>query len=49
MGMFTTPSRGLDRWCVVAPQRISRELRSFVEALLRAANGMRMRMERPRE
>ncbi|TMW49547.1 hypothetical protein DOY81_005376 [Sarcophaga bullata] len=49
MGMFTTPSRGLDRWSVIAPSNTARELRNFVESLIRAANGMNMRIERPRE
>ncbi|XP_037810785.1 protein piwi [Lucilia sericata] len=49
IGMFTTPSRGLNRWCVIATSRNARELRNFVESLLRAANGMQMQMDRPRE
>lgn len=49
MGMFTTPSRGLERWCVIATNRNSRDLRNFVESLIRAANGMNMRIDRPRE
>lgn len=49
MGMFTTPSRGLDRWSVIAPSNTSRDIRNFVESLIRAANGMSMKIERPRE
>ncbi|XP_011187514.1 protein piwi [Zeugodacus cucurbitae] len=48
-GLFTTPSRGLDRWSVIATNRNSRELRNFVESLIRAAGGMQMRISRPRE
>ncbi|XP_054728354.1 protein piwi [Anastrepha obliqua] len=48
-GLFTTPSRGLDRWSVIATNRNSRELRNFVESLIRAAGGMQMRINRPRE
>lgn len=48
-GLFTTPSRGLERWSVIATNRNSRELRNFVESLIRAASGMQMRISRPRE
>lgn len=48
-GLFTTPSRGLDRWAVIGTNRSSRDLRNFVESLMRAANGMQMRINRPRE
>ncbi|XP_011202861.2 protein piwi [Bactrocera dorsalis] len=48
-GLFTTPSRGLERWSVIATNRNSRELRNFVESLIRAAGGMQMRISRPRE
>lgn len=49
MGMFTTSSRGLERWAVIATNRNSRDLRNFVESLIRAASGMNMRIDRPRE
>ncbi|XP_013106819.2 protein piwi [Stomoxys calcitrans] len=49
MGMFSTPSRGLGRWAVIATNRSSRDLRNFVESLMRAANGLNMLIERPRE
>lgn len=48
-GLFTTPSRGLDRWAVIGTNRSSRDLRNFVESLIRAAGGMQMRISRPRE
>ncbi|XP_055839653.1 protein piwi [Episyrphus balteatus] len=47
--MFTTPSRGLDRWAVVAPNRSSRDVRNFVDSLIRAASGMQFQIRRPRE
>ncbi|XP_075168095.1 protein piwi-like [Haematobia irritans] len=49
MGMFTTPSRGLQRWAVIGTNRSSRELRNFVDCLMRAASSISFRIERPRE
>uniref|UniRef100_A0A1A9VTU4 Piwi n=1 Tax=Glossina austeni TaxID=7395 RepID=A0A1A9VTU4_GLOAU len=48
-GLFTTPTRGLERWSVISPTRSSRELRNFVETLIRAARGMNMKIDRPEE
>uniref|UniRef100_A0A1A9W0S0 Piwi n=1 Tax=Glossina brevipalpis TaxID=37001 RepID=A0A1A9W0S0_9MUSC len=48
-GLFTTPTRGLERWSAISPTRASREIRSFVETLIRAARGMNMKIDRPTE
>lgn len=48
-GLFTTPTRGLERWSVISPTRSARELRNFVETLIRAARGMNMKIDRPEE
>ncbi|XP_037958068.1 protein piwi [Teleopsis dalmanni] len=47
--MLTSPSRGLDRWAFVYMGRQSRDMRNFTEALLRAANGLKFQISRPRE
>uniref|UniRef100_A0A1B0BTJ5 Piwi domain-containing protein n=1 Tax=Glossina palpalis gambiensis TaxID=67801 RepID=A0A1B0BTJ5_9MUSC len=48
-GLFTTPTRGLERWCVISPTRYARESRNFVESLMRAGRGMGMEIGRPEE
>eukprot|EP00099_Drosophila_melanogaster_P011508 NP_001285825.1 P-element induced wimpy testis, isoform B [Drosophila melanogaster] len=47
--MLTTPSDGLDRWAVIAPQRNSHELRTLLDSLYRAASGMGLRIRSPQE
>ncbi|XP_016945528.3 protein piwi [Drosophila suzukii] len=47
--MLTTPSEGIDRWAVIAPEKNSRELRNLLEHLFRAASGMGLRIRNPQE
>ncbi|XP_044315488.1 protein piwi isoform X1 [Drosophila rhopaloa] len=47
--MLTTPSEGIDRWAVIAPERNSYELKILLENLFRAANGMGMKFRSPHE
>ncbi|XP_037936960.1 protein piwi-like [Teleopsis dalmanni] len=47
--MLTSPSRGLERWVFVYIGRQTRDMRNFTEALLRAANGLKFQISRPRE
>ncbi|XP_060658910.1 protein piwi [Drosophila nasuta] len=47
--MFTTPSQGLDRWAVIAPQRNSRDLRTLLQNLNQVARGMGFQIRSPRE
>ncbi|XP_017099105.2 protein piwi [Drosophila bipectinata] len=47
--MLTTPSDGIDRWAVIAPERNSYDLRNLMESLFRAASGMGLRIRTPQE
>lgn len=40
-------SVALRKWCVVVPQRSTREAREFIRCIRQAAQGMRMEMEEP--
>lgn len=48
-GMLSTPSRGLDRWVVIAPNRSTRDVRNFVDSLMRVASTMQFQIRRPKE
>ncbi|BFF94970.1 protein piwi [Drosophila madeirensis] len=47
--MLTTPSDGLDRWAVIAPERNSFDLKNLLESLFRAASGMGFKIRSPHE
>nr|QID20010.1 piwi [Drosophila buzzatii] len=47
--MLTTPRDGLDRWAVIAPKKMSSDLRTLLSNLNRAASGMGFRISGPRE
>ncbi|EDV32449.2 uncharacterized protein Dana_GF14047 [Drosophila ananassae] len=47
--MLTTPSDGIDRWAVIAPERNSYDLKNLMENMFRAASGMGLRIKTPHE
>ncbi|KAH8333040.1 hypothetical protein KR074_000427 [Drosophila pseudoananassae] len=47
--MLTTPSDGIDRWAVIAPERNSYDLKNLIDSLFRAASGMGLRIRTPQE
>lgn len=47
--MLTTPSDGIDRWAVIAPERNSYDLKNLMDSLFRAASGMGLRIRTPQE
>ncbi|KAH8412600.1 hypothetical protein KR009_003550 [Drosophila setifemur] len=47
--LLTTPSEGVDRWAVIAPERNSYDLKNLLEHLFRAANGMGLKFRSPHE
>ncbi|XP_017059225.2 protein piwi [Drosophila ficusphila] len=47
--MLTTPSNGIDRWAIIAPEKSSHSLRTLLQNLFRAAGGMGLNIRSPHE